>query len=53
MFDEVTNILDEFAVTESSILSELSSDDVFLIGDDDFTDLIFDMGEVETTEAQY
>jgi len=48
MFDEVTNILNEFAITESSILS---SDDVFII-DDDFTDLFFDMGEDETTEAQ-
>jgi hypothetical protein len=52
MFDEVTNILNEFAINESSILPGLSSDDVFLIGDNDFTDLVFDMGEVETTEVQ-
>ena len=50
MFDEVTNILDEFAVTENSILAELSNDEFFLI-DDDFTDLVFDMGEVETIKV--
>lgn len=52
MFDEVSKIPNELAVTENSILAELSNDDVFLIGDDDFTDLFFDMGEDETTEAQ-
>lgn len=52
MFDEVTNILNEFTITESSILSGLSSDDIFVIDDDDFTDLFFVMGEDETTEAQ-
>lgn len=51
MFDEVTNILDEFAVTENSILAELSNDEFFLIDDDDFTDLVFDMGEVETIKV--
>ena len=42
MFDKVTNILEKFTISESSILAELSNDNAFLIDDDDFIDLFFD-----------
>lgn len=51
MFDEVTNILDEFAVTESSILADLSNSSGYLLGEED-TDLILFADDETMTEVQ-